>query len=93
MTVSAEGQVSGNSQGKQSATPENTVKSKAVGELPTALKEGLALFLYYNKDQSGRLRLRPPFTEDEKPICFKCKGMGHITKVESSLKVSQRILS
>ena len=55
-------------------------QSKAIGELTIALKEGLALKVKYNKDTGGKPRLRSQFTEDGKPICFKCKGVGHIAR-------------
>ncbi|XP_056272346.1 uncharacterized protein LOC130195081 [Pseudoliparis swirei] len=83
-SIRGEGQGFGNSQEKNT-TLEDIVKvvseqSRAIGELTIALKEGLAFKENYNKDQGGKPRLRPQFTEDGKPICFKCKGEGHIAR-------------
>lgn len=84
-SIRGEGQCPDNSHEKQSTTLEDIVKvvseqSKAIGELTIALKEGLALKEKYSKDTGGKPRMKPQFTEDGKPICFKCKGVGHIAK-------------
>lgn len=55
-------------------------QSRAIGELTIALREGLAVKEKYNKDKPGKPRQRPQFTEDGKPICFRCKGVGYIAK-------------
>lgn len=57
-----------------------SVLSKAIGELTLALKESFTRKKKLFQDKSGRIRLKPQFTDDVKPICFKCSGVGHIAK-------------
>lgn len=83
-SIRGEGQGSGNTSQK-STTLEDLVKvmaeqSKAIGELTMAFKESLTLKGNFNRDKGGKPRLKPQFTEDGKPICFRCKGVGHIAK-------------
>lgn len=65
--------------------------SKAIGELTNAIR-GLAL----NKektdnDTDGKPRAKPKFTDNGQPICFKCKGVGHIVKqcTKKSMSVNE----
>ena len=83
-SIRGEGQCSGNTSQKPT-TLEDLVKvmaeqSKAIGELTMAFKESLALKESFNRDKGGKPRPKPQFTEDGKPICFRCKGVGHISK-------------
>lgn len=83
-SIRGEGQCSGNTSQK-STTLEDLVKvmaeqSKAIGELTMAFKESLTLKETFNRDKGGKPRLKPQFTEDGKPICFRCKEVGHIAK-------------
>lgn len=37
-------------------------------------------------DRGGMPCTKPQFTDDGRPICFKCKGVGHIAKECSQRK-------
>jgi len=76
-------QVPGNAQEKSSATLEEILKvlseqGKAIGELVNVMKEGVAFKRKSYKDGKPRPMLQ--FTDDGKPVCLKCKGVGHIAR-------------
>lgn len=55
-----------------------TEQGKAIGELVNAVKESVTL--RENAFRSARPRPRFQFTDEGRPICFKCKGVGHIAR-------------
>lgn len=64
-------------------------QSKAIGELTIALKEGLMKRDNVNKSYPQKTKSKPQFTNDGKPICFKCRGEGHIAKDCTQSKPNQ----
>lgn len=83
--INAEGHCSLISQDRPSTTLEDIVRvvseqSKAIGELTIALKESLIKKENPNQGPPRKFKLRPQYTDDGKPICFKCRGEGHVAK-------------
>lgn len=76
-------QVSGSTQEKSSATLDDILKvvseqGKAIGELVNGMKEGVSF-----KEKSykgGKPRPKFQFTDDGKPVCLRCKGVGHMAR-------------
>ena len=84
-SIRKEGLGTGTLQEKPEVSLEDIVKmvseqSKAIGELTIALKEGMGQKDRTYRDWGGRPRPKPQFTDDGKPICFKCKEPGHISR-------------
>lgn len=82
-SVGAEGQGAGKAEDKSSATLEEILKvvseqGKVIGELVNVMREGVP---FREKSyKAGRPRPKFEFTDDGKPVCFKCKGVGHIAR-------------
>lgn len=81
-SVVEKGQCTGSTQDKASTLEEIlkvvTEQGKAIGELVNVVRQSVAL--RDKPDKGGRPGRRFEFTEEGKPVCFKCKGVGHIAR-------------
>lgn len=83
------GQRTGDTRDKSSATLDEILKvvseqGKAIGELVNAVRESVTV--REKPYRGGRPRPKFEFTEDGKPVCFKCKVAGHIARECRSFK-------
>ena len=70
-------------QDKSSATLDDILKvvsekGKAIGELVSVMRDGVAF--RERSYKGGKPKPRFQFTEDGSPVCFKCNGVGHIAR-------------
>lgn len=56
-----------------------TQQGKAITELTDAVRE-LTIQKASAPDRSNKPKFRPKFTDDGKPICLRCEGVGHLAR-------------
>ena len=73
-------------QKKRPLTLEDVLKvvaeqGKAIGELTSAVRDlTVQKETSHNRNES-KPKVRPRYTDDGEPICFKCRGVGHIARL------------
>lgn len=57
-----------------------TQQGKAIGELTNAVRELTVQKLSSGGSQGGKPKVKPKYTDDGQPICFRCDGVGHVAR-------------